>query len=109
MANSIVLYVSLNLLSNQGSDKIRGIMLHLPFPIKVQLHAQAFEKMENLKFLIVRNVLILEELKYLPSGLRLLEWHEYPFSLPSKFCPRQLVMLQMSNSCIELEKLFKQV
>ena len=75
----------------------------------MQLHAQAFENMENLKFLIVRNVLILEELKYLSNGLRLLEWHEYPFSLPSNFCPQQLVMLQMSNSRIELEKLFKQV
>ena len=109
MANSIVLYVSLNSLSNQGSDEIRGIMLHSPFPVKVRLHPQAFENMENLKFLIVRNVLILEELKYLPSGLRVLELHNYSFALPSNFYPQQLVQLQMSNSFIRLEKLFKQV
>ena len=109
MSNSIVLYVSLNSLSNQGSDKIRGIMCHSPNPITVQLHDEAFKKMENLKFLIVRNVLISKELKYLPSGLKLLEWHEYPFSLPSNYCPQQLVVLEMLCSCIRLEKLFMQV
>ena len=109
MLNSIVLYVSLNSLSNQGSDKIEGLMLHSPNPITVQLHAKAFKKMKNLKFLIVRNVLISEELKYLPNGLKLLEWHQYPFSLPSNYCHQQLVVLEMPHSCIRLEKLFKQV
>ena len=109
MENSIVLYVSLISLSNQGSDKIRGIMLHSPNPITVQLHTKAFKKMENLKFLMVSNVLISEELKYLPNGLRLLEWDQYPFSLPSNFCSQQLVVLKMSGNCIRLENLFKQV
>ena len=109
LANSIVLYVSLISLSYQGSDKIRGIMWHSPNPITVQLHAKAFKKMENLKFLMVHNVLIPKELKYLPNGLKLLEWHEYPFSLPSNYCPQQLVVLEMLCSCIRLEKLFMQV
>ena len=109
MANFIVLYVTLNSLSNQGSNKIRGIMLHSPNLVTVQLHAKAFRKMKNLKYLIVRNVLISEELKYLPDGLRLLEWDQYPFSLPSNFCSQQLVVLKMSGSCIRLENLFKQV
>ena len=109
LANSIVLYVSLNSLSNQGSNIIRGIMCHSPDPITVQLHAKAFKKMENLKFLMVRNVLISKELKYLPSGLKLLEWHKYPFSLPSNYCLQQLVVLKMPHSCIRLEKLFEQV
>ena len=109
MENSIVLYVSLNSLSYQGSDKIRGIMWHSPNPIPVQLHDEAFKKMENLKFLMVHNVIISEELIYLPNGLKLLEWHEYPFSLPSKYCPQQLVVLEMPRSCIRLDKLFKQV
>ena len=124
MENSIVLYVSLISLSNQGSNKIRGIMLHSPNPTTVQLHTKAFKKMENLKFLMVRNVLFSEELKYLPSGLKLLEWDQYPYSfngskllewdqysftLPSNFCPKKLVVLKMSYSCIRLEKLFKQV
>ncbi|KAL4605380.1 hypothetical protein ACB092_09G024500 [Castanea dentata] len=92
----------------KGSDKIRGIMLHLPHPKTVQLYTEAFKKMENLKFLMVSNVLISEELKYLPNGLKFLEWDQYPFSLPSNFCPQELVVLKMSHSCIRLEKLFKQ-
>ena len=80
-----------------------------PKPIMVSLEAKTFKRMENLKFLIVRNVHICEELKYLPYGLRLLEWHEFPFSLPSKYCPQQLVALDMSHSHIRLEKLLKQV
>ena len=109
LANSIVLYVSLNSLSNQGSEKIQGIMWHSPNPITVQLHAKAFKKMENLKFLMVRNVLISKKLKYLPKGLKLLEWHEYPFSLPSNYCPQQLVVLEMPRGCIRSDKLFAQV
>ena len=85
-------------------------MLHSPNPIPVQLHAGAFKMMENLKFLMVRNVLISEELKYLPNGLKVFEWDQYPFSLPSNFCPQKLVVLKMSrSSCNRLEKLFKQV
>ena len=109
LANSIVLYVSLNSLSNQGSNKIRGIMCRLPNPITVQLHVEAFKKMKNLKFLMVQNVLVSEELKYLPNGLKLLEWHEYPFSLPSNYCPQQLVVLEMPHSWIRLDELLKQV
>ena len=81
MENSIILYVSLISLSNQGSDKIRGIMLHLPDPITLQLHAKAFRKMKNLKFLMVHNVHICGELEYLPNGLTLVQWPESPFSL----------------------------
>ena len=84
-------------------------MLHSPNPITVQLHAKAFKRMENLKFLIVRNVHICEELKFLPNGLRLLECTGYHFSLPSKYCPQQLVAFGMPHSHIRLEKLFKQV
>ena len=85
-------------------------MLHSSDPITVQLHAKAFKKMENLKFLMVRNVLISEELKYLPNGLKVFEWDQYPFSLPSNFCPQKLVVLEMPrSSCNSLEKLFKQV
>ncbi|KAK4583266.1 hypothetical protein RGQ29_026165 [Quercus rubra] len=96
------------LTESKGSDKIRGIMWHSPNPTTVQLHAKAFKKMKNLKFLMVHNVLVSKELKYLPNGLKLLEWHEYPFSLPSNYCPQQLVVLKMPRSCIRLEKLFMQ-
>uniref|UniRef100_A0A7N2M6N9 Disease resistance protein Roq1-like winged-helix domain-containing protein n=1 Tax=Quercus lobata TaxID=97700 RepID=A0A7N2M6N9_QUELO len=96
------------LTKSKGSDEIRGIKLHSPNPITMQLHTKAFRKMENLKFLMVSNVLIFKELKYLPNGLKLLEWDQYHFSLPSNFCPQELVVLKMPHSCIRLEKLFKQ-
>ncbi|KAF3946142.1 hypothetical protein CMV_027557 [Castanea mollissima] len=50
----------------------------------------------------------IRELKYLPNGLKILEWHKYPFPLPSNYFPQQLVVLKMPHSCIRLEKLFKQ-
>ena len=84
-------------------------MFHSPYPTTVQLHAEAFERMDNLKFLIVRNVQISEELKYLPNGLKLFEWPEYHFSFPSKYSPQQLVALEMSHSYFKLGKLFNQV
>ena len=78
-----------------------------PEPITVSLKASTFKKMENLKFLIVKNVQNSKELKYLSNELRLFEWSGYNFSLPSKFCPEKLVGLEVS--CIRLPKLFKQV
>ena len=80
-----------------------------PEPREVSLKASAFKKMENLKFLIVKNVQTSKKLKYLSNELRLFEWSGYNFSLPSKFCPEKLVGLEVSNSCIRLAKLFKQV
>ena len=84
-------------------------MLHSRYPRRVQLHAEVFERMDNLKFLIVCNVQVSKELKYLPNGLRLFEWLEYRFSFLSKYSPEQLVALEMSRSYFKLEKLFKQV
>ena len=99
----------LNVLSNQGSDYIRGIMLHLPTPKQVRLHPEVFKMMENLKFLMIKNVEISEELTYFPNGLRFLEWPKYPFNLPSNYCTQQLVALEMPNSCITWKMVFKEV
>ncbi|KAL4613855.1 hypothetical protein ACB092_07G011600 [Castanea dentata] len=96
------------LTKNMGSDRIRGIMLCFHKPITVTLAPKAFKRMRNLKFLIVDNVHICEELKYLPNGLRFLQLPNYPFPLPSNFCPQKLVTLEMPHSRIRLEKLFKQ-
>ena len=106
---SIVQCVPPNALSKQGSDEIRGIRLCSHKPTTVTLAANTFKRMRNLKFLIVDNVHICEELKYLPNGLRLLQLPNYPFPLPSNFCPQKIVTLGMPCSCIRLEKLFKQV
>ena len=73
------------------------------------IEAKAFENMKNLKFLIVHNVQICEELKHLPNGLRLLQWPEFPFSLPSKYYPQHIVALEMPRSLIRLETTFKLV
>ncbi|XP_050242209.1 disease resistance protein RUN1-like [Quercus robur] len=96
------------LTENMGSNKIRGIMWYSPEPRLVKLQANAFKNMRNLKFLLVENVRISRELKYLPNELRLLQWSEYDFSLPLKFYPPNLVVLNMPNSQIRLEKLLKQ-
>nr|XP_023897331.1 disease resistance-like protein DSC1 [Quercus suber] len=96
------------LTKNMGSNKIRGIMWYSPIPRLVKLQANAFKNMRNLKFLLVKNVRISKELKYLPDELRLLQWPEYDFPLPLKFYPYNLVVLNMPNGQIRLEKLLKQ-
>ena len=106
---SIVQCVPPNALSKQGSGKTRGIMLCPHKPTTVTLVPKAFKRMRNLKFLIVDNVRICKELQYLPNRLRLLQLRNYPFPLPSNFCPQKLVTLEMPCSRIQLEKIFKQV
>ncbi|KAF3947498.1 hypothetical protein CMV_026376 [Castanea mollissima] len=93
---------------NKGSENIRGIMLHSPRSVKVQLHTEAFRRMENLKFLIVKNVHICKPLKFLPHSLIFLKWPNYPFHWPSEYFPEQLVAIEMPNSCIRLPKLISQ-
>ena len=109
LTNSIVQCVPPNALSKQGSDKIRGIMLCSNKPTKVTLATTAFKRMGNLKYLIVHNVQICNELKYLPNGLKFFDLPNYPFPLPSNFCPQKLATLNMPCSCIRLEKFFTQV
>ncbi|XP_050260320.1 disease resistance protein RPV1-like isoform X5 [Quercus robur] len=97
------------LTENTGSDEIRGIILCSDEPTKVTLAANAFKRMGNLKYLIVHNVHICKKLKFLPNGLRILDWPNYPFPLPSNFCPQKLFELKMPcSSRIRLETLFKQ-
>ena len=80
-----------------------------PQLITIPIEAKAFEKMKYLKFLMVRNVRICEELKYLPNRLTLLQWPEFPFSLPSNYYPQKFVALEMPHSLIRLETTFKLV
>nr|XP_023886681.1 TMV resistance protein N-like [Quercus suber] len=98
------------LTGNLGTDKIQAIILRSPEPATMELQGEPFERMKNLKFLFVENVHIFcEEFQYLPNGLRILEWHNFPFSWPSKYCPQKLVTLNMSwSSGIRMEKIFKQ-
>ena len=84
-------------------------MLHSAQSVKVQLHAEAFKKMENLKFLIVENVHICKPLEFLPHSLIFLKWPNNPFHWPSKYFPEQLVAIEMPYSRIRFPKLIKQV
>nr|POE54587.1 putative wrky transcription factor 19 [Quercus suber] len=93
------------LTKNTGSEKVRGIMICAPEPSKIQLEPECFEKMENLKFLMVSNIDICRGLKYLPNGLRVLDWQRFPSSsLPSNFHPQKLVVLNMPESGIKFLK-----
>ena len=77
-------------------------MICAPEPSMIQLEPKCFEKMENLKFLMVSNVDICRDLKYLPNGLRVLDWQRFPSSsLPSNFCPQKLVVLNMPESWVK--------
>nr|XP_023892331.1 TMV resistance protein N-like [Quercus suber] len=97
------------LTGNMGTDKIQAMILRSPEPVTMKLQGEPFERMKNLKFLLVENVHICEEFQYLPNGLRLLELHKFPFSWPSKYCPQKLVTLNMSwSSPIRMETIFKQ-
>nr|XP_023887480.1 TMV resistance protein N-like [Quercus suber]XP_023912233.1 TMV resistance protein N-like [Quercus suber] len=97
------------LTANTGTNKIRGLMLYPPKPETLKLHAQAFKKMQTIKFLIVKNVHIHGCLEYLPNSLVLLDWANCSVSLPSDYCPQQLVYFNMPHSNIRIHKLFKQV
>ncbi|KAF3942611.1 hypothetical protein CMV_030750 [Castanea mollissima] len=95
------------LIENKGTDEIRGIMLRPPELVNVPLHPDVFKRMENLKILLVDNINICKAIQYLPNGIKILYWPKYPFRLPSKYYPRELVGFGMPHSRIGLEKLCK--
>jgi hypothetical protein len=76
---------------------------------KVQLHADTFKKMHNLRminfctmFLNNSNVTFHGFLKSFPNDLKFLQWDCFPQrSLPQDFCPENLVTLDMSYSDLE--------
>ncbi|KAK4562172.1 hypothetical protein RGQ29_004870 [Quercus rubra] len=94
---------------NMVTNKIRGIMLYPPKPIMLELHAQAFRRMKNIKFLILNNVHIDGCLEYFPNSLVLLDLSNCSFSLPSNGYPQQLVYFNMPYSNIRIHELFKQL
>ena len=74
----------------------------------MKLEPECLEKMKNLKFLIVSNVAICRGLKYFPNELRVLDWFGFPLSsLPTNFDPQKLIALNMPESRVTLDKLFK--
>ncbi|XP_028768507.1 TMV resistance protein N-like [Neltuma alba] len=90
---------------NTGTEKIEVIMLHSCKYIEVQWSGVAFEKMKNLRILIIENVHFSRGPEYLPNTLRVLDWRGYPSSsLPSDFKPRKLVILSLPECCLQIFK-----
>lgn len=93
----------------QGSSTIEGIMLDPPTHEEVHRWTDtAFQKMKNLRILIIRNTTFSIGPSYLPNSLRLLNWKGYPSrSLPPNFHPQRIVDFKLPHSSLILEKPFQ--
>ncbi|CAA7018591.1 unnamed protein product [Microthlaspi erraticum] len=100
-------------IDNTGTSAIEGIFLNMS-KLKFDANPNVFEKLCNLRLLkfyfseVIENhrVSLPQGLEYLPSKLRLLHWECYPLSsLPRSFDPKNLVELNLPNSCAK--KLWK--
>ncbi|KAK4269174.1 hypothetical protein QN277_022366 [Acacia crassicarpa] len=98
---------------NQGSDAIQGISLDLSQIRDLQLSADTFKKMTNLRFLKFYSscgqrscaVNLPFGLDSFSKSLHYLQWDNFPLeSLPLSFCAEKLVELHMPNS--HLKKLW---
>ncbi|XP_031284343.1 disease resistance-like protein DSC1 [Pistacia vera] len=92
---------------NLGTDTVRGICCDMNQIREINLNPYAFSKMQNLRFLIVKNsywidnnkVHDFEGIKFDFTELRCLYWNGYPCTLlPLNFDPENLVVLKMRNS-----------
>ncbi|PNY02507.1 disease resistance protein (TIR-NBS-LRR class), partial [Trifolium pratense] len=94
---------------NLGSTTIEGIILHPPKREKVdQWACNAFEKMKNLRILIVRNTLFSSGPSYLPNSLRLIDWKWYPSkNFPPNFYPYKIVDFKLPHSSMILKNPFQ--
>ncbi|WJX43249.1 hypothetical protein P8452_30380 [Trifolium repens] len=94
---------------NLGSTKVEGIMLDPPKQKKLDHWAyNAFQKMKNLRILIVRNTLFSTGPSYLPNSIRLLDWKWYPSkNFPPDFYPRRIVDFKLPHSSIILKNPFQ--
>ncbi|KAI9074011.1 hypothetical protein K1719_044011 [Acacia pycnantha] len=93
---------------NLGGNNIEGIILDPPQQEVVNCNGLVFEKMNNLRIIIVRNTQFLTCPEYLPNSLILLDWQGYPsMNLPPKFSPPKLVCLKIYGSPFSLDKPFE--
>ncbi|KAI4317995.1 hypothetical protein L6164_025811 [Bauhinia variegata] len=98
--------------NNEVTDAVEGIIFNMS-QIKSDtfLSPDTFTKMTNLRILIFLcgcslerhyNVSFPTSLDFLPNSIRYLVWEVYPFkSLPTTFCPRNLVEISMTMSKVE--------
>jgi len=114
----------------QGSDAIECILLDTSKVKEVVVHAQSFEKMDNLRMLVlhtpkyisdvsrkelddlwtfllysteyISNVSLESSLVGLPDTLKFLYWRDFPQRFwPPNFCPQNLVILEMPGCRLE--------
>ncbi|XP_039687532.1 disease resistance protein RUN1 isoform X2 [Medicago truncatula] len=87
---------------NKGTDTIEVIIADFCEARKVKWCGKAFGQMKNLKILIIGNAQFSRDPQVLPSSLRLLDWHGYQSSsLPSDFNPKNLIILNLAESCLK--------
>ena len=86
----------------RGSDAIQCILLYTSKVKEVVVHAQSFEKMDNLRMLMLctpkykSNVSLESSVVGLPDTLKILYWKNFPQRFwPPNFCPQNLVILEM--------------
>ncbi|KAF3503396.1 hypothetical protein F2Q69_00042761 [Brassica cretica] len=112
MSDSVRLKASGSSAKN-GTSAIEGLFLDMS-QLKFDASPNVFDKMCNLRLLkfyfseLIENhgVSLPQGLEYLPTKLRLLHWEYYPISsLPQCFDPKNLIELNMPNSCVK--KLWK--
>ncbi|XP_024200134.1 disease resistance protein RUN1-like [Rosa chinensis] len=99
--------------NNKGTKAIECLVMTMDSITDLYIKPSAFKKMHNLRLLkfqferyyyrdsksCVNKVHLSQGLKCLPQALRILYWDGFPLnSLPSKFCPDNLVELCMRNS-----------
>ncbi|KAL1192867.1 Protein VARIATION IN COMPOUND TRIGGERED ROOT growth response [Cardamine amara subsp. amara] len=99
-----------------GTVSVLGISLDTSEIDELHVHESAFKGMHNLGFLEINSkksrkegtLHLHESFDYLPLGLKLLCWFKYPMiRMPSNFCPKNIVKLEMRES--KLEKLWEGV
>ncbi|XP_061352075.1 disease resistance protein Roq1-like [Gastrolobium bilobum] len=94
--------------NDTGTDTIEAIIINLWNDQEVQWSGKAFEKMKNLRILIIRDARFSRGPQNLPNSLRVLDWSGYPsLSLPSDFNPKNLVILSLPESCLRSFKPLK--
>ncbi|XP_027186245.1 TMV resistance protein N-like isoform X2 [Cicer arietinum] len=96
---------------NKGTSEIHILILdfpkdeaHLKGPKGEEINwdGEAFNKMNNLRTLIIRNGSFSKGPIHLPNRLRVLKWQGYPLpSLPCYFHPKKLSILELLDSCLK--------
>uniref|UniRef100_A0A2N9GRV5 C-JID domain-containing protein n=1 Tax=Fagus sylvatica TaxID=28930 RepID=A0A2N9GRV5_FAGSY len=84
------------LTENSGTEAIQGIVLKLPEPKEAHWIPESFSNVQHLELLIIDNVHLRHDPKYLPNGLRFVDWSGYP----SKSFPVSKRKLDVSGTAI---------